>query len=289
MSFSPELRTRLLTASVLVGVVVALLSASAVSCWWRMAAVTICTAVIFVCAVEYARLASGDSEGFLWKFAVSVGPAVVLCALAAARECQPQMPHSVFTAWCSTLCAGSVSVFLAAFFKGRLSLEDATAILRELPIGYWLVGAGGASLIAILLIDGGAYALLWMAAVVAANDSAAYFSGKAVGGAKLAPSLSPNKTISGSIGGSIGGCVAALLLSFLAPPSSSVFEIVLVALLVVMTAQMGDLAKSYLKRLHGRKDTGTILPGHGGVLDRLDGHLAAAPVMVCWLCFHQIL
>ena len=109
-----------------------------------------------------------------------------------------------------------------------------------------------------------------------ANDSAAYFVGRSLGRHKIAPVLSPNKTVEGSIGGLVGGAaVGALGLLW----SGEWAWPVLLALVVALgAAQAGDLVESLLKRAVGRKDSGTLLPGHGGALDRLDAIILAAPV-----------
>jgi len=119
----------------------------------------------------------------------------------------------------------------------------------------------------------GRFLLLWLFAVVWASDAGAYAVGRAVGGPRLAPVLSPNKTWSGALGGLIGagitGWAAALLLA--APP------LVMVALSLALSvlAQFGDLVESLAKRRFGVKDSGTLIPGHGGLLDRLDSLLTA--------------
>ena len=115
--------------------------------------------------------------------------------------------------------------------------------------------------------------LIWVFLVVWSTDIGAYFAGRAIGGPKLAPSISPNKTIAGLIGGVVaaglvaGGWALAVelpgVLLWLAPP-------------LAVAAQAGDLFESGLKRRAGVKDSGTWLPGHGGLLDRLDGLVPVA-------------
>ena len=111
-------------------------------------------------------------------------------------------------------------------------------------------------------------------ALVWACDTGAYFAGRAIGGPKLAPAISPNKTWAGFVGGvAAAGVFAALLLPLgLAPP------LAIATPLLAAIAQGGDLFESHLKRVAGVKDSGNLLPGHGGILDRLDGLVAVAPV-----------
>ena len=113
--------------------------------------------------------------------------------------------------------------------------------------------------------------LLVLAAAVASCDITAYFVGRRIGGAKLAPSISPNKTCSGAIGGTVGAVAACLLVSsnsWLSP-----MEAVVGGICLAVLAQAGDLIESALKRRVGVKDSGSLIPGHGGFLDRFDGYL----------------
>ena len=103
--------------------------------------------------------------------------------------------------------------------------------------------------------------------------------GRAVGGPKLAPLLSPNKTWSGSIGGLAGAVLVAVLVVKLSGVGS-ILAATLLAIALSIAAQVGDLAESALKRRFGVKDAGTLIPGHGGLMDRLDGFVAAA-VLAC--------
>lgn len=121
----------------------------------------------------------------------------------------------------------------------------------------------------------GLVAILFLFAVVWATDIAAYFVGRAVGGPKLAPSISPGKTQSGALGGAVGGLVAGLLLA-IAAGAGNLVQLSLVALALSIVSQVGDLFESWVKRRHGAKDSSNLIPGHGGVMDRVDGLVAAA-------------
>lgn len=121
----------------------------------------------------------------------------------------------------------------------------------------------------------GAAAIVWLFVTIWATDSFAYFSGKTFGGPKLAPVLSPNKTWAGLIGGSVGaalfGAACALYLG-----SASVLLLAALSAALAVISQAGDITQSSLKRQAGVKDSGNIIPGHGGLLDRVDGLLFAA-------------
>ena len=124
--------------------------------------------------------------------------------------------------------------------------------------------------------------VLWFIALVAAADTGAYFSGKALGRHKLAPAVSPNKTWEGFVGGVLLTCVVAVVGARLGPiPALQVVSLPLLlvaAIVLALLSVVGDLFESLLKRLQNMKDSGTILPGHGGVMDRLDSITAALPL-----------
>ena len=126
-------------------------------------------------------------------------------------------------------------------------------------------------------------ALLLVFVVSPLTDTFAYFVGSLIGGKKLCPTLSPKKTISGAIGGLVGGVIGGILIFFIFRPEINVFSPALTAvilgvigLVASMLTEAGDLFESLIKRKVGVKDSGKILPGHGGVLDRIDGMLFAS-------------
>jgi len=106
--------------------------------------------------------------------------------------------------------------------------------------------------------------------VIMAGDSSAYFIGKRIGKRKLAPQLSPSKTIEGAIAYMIGSVVIGMGAKMLLPLPAQMLEIVFLALVLSVLGQVGDLFESLIKRAFTVKDSGELLPGHGGVLDRLD-------------------
>ena len=120
------------------------------------------------------------------------------------------------------------------------------------------------------------FVLLWLFFVVWATDSGAYAAGRLLGGARLAPAISPAKTWSGGVGGLAAGIGIGVLCAGMIPGDAS--AVLAVAALVSMAAQSGDLLQSAVKRRFGRKESGALIPGHGGAMDRLDSLIAAAPV-----------
>jgi phosphatidate cytidylyltransferase len=122
---------------------------------------------------------------------------------------------------------------------------------------------------------------LALATPIWAGDIAAYFVGKARGGTKMAPEISPNKTVAGAIGHVIAGSLALYLVHLLFVPFSlSDTEVIALGISASSAAQIGDLLQSKLKRAANLKDSGTLLPGHGGVYDRVDGLLVALPLLL---------
>jgi phosphatidate cytidylyltransferase len=119
----------------------------------------------------------------------------------------------------------------------------------------------------------GLHAILWLLLVVWATDTCAYFTGRAVGGPKLAPRFSPSKTWSGLAGGMAGAAIVAAI--FAVALQASVLPLALVAAVLAVIAQLGDIFESALKRHYGVKDSGDLIPGHGGMMDRVDGLMAA--------------
>ena len=139
------------------------------------------------------------------------------------------------------------------------------------------------------LVSQGHVWLLTALMIVWATDTGAYFAGRRFGRRKLSPRISPNKTVEGLLGGAAGGVAVALAMAPLAGASLGQLPLVAVAALAtVLVSVVGDLFESLLKRHVGAKDSGTLIPGHGGVLDRIDSVLAALPVFAVakiWLDF----
>jgi phosphatidate cytidylyltransferase len=117
--------------------------------------------------------------------------------------------------------------------------------------------------------------IVMLFAIVWTTDILGYFAGRAFGGPKLWPAISPKKTWSGAIAGALGAMIVAIAVSGLFG-SFNKLAIVIVALLLSVLAQLGDFFESWVKRQFGAKDSSNLIPGHGGVMDRLDGFWAAA-------------
>ncbi|TPM42031.1 phosphatidate cytidylyltransferase [Mesorhizobium sp. B2-3-4] len=198
----------------------------------------------------------------------------------AAAEGLGFLPEALMVIFIGGLIAGLPALWLLPLVVVLVAVIAITAGVRK--IGQWDAGglayASMSGLSLALLRDGdhaGLVAILFLFAVVWATDIFAYFVGRAVGGPKLAPSISPGKTRSGALGGAVGGVVAGLVLAVIAG-AGNLALLGLVALVLSVVAQAGDLFESWVKRRHGCKDSGVLIPGHGGIMDRVDGLVAAA-------------
>lgn len=164
-----------------------------------------------------------------------------------------------------------LGVFARSYDRQRAGWVTAGILYCALP---------GVALITLRALPGGFEMTVWTLAIVWATDIFAYFAGRAIGGPKLAPSISPNKTWAGLAGGMAGAALTSYIVARLSGISLALFDYALVAgLLLAVVAQGGDLFESWMKRLAGVKDSGTLLPGHGGVLDRLDGLVPVAVIV----------
>ncbi|MCB0331969.1 MAG: phosphatidate cytidylyltransferase, partial [Bdellovibrionales bacterium] len=140
------------------------------------------------------------------------------------------------------------------FLVPKSSLEHVSRELGELLLAVLLFVLGGGSLLFLPLLWGGCGAIAWLVLVVASNDTSAYFIGQRFGKMKLSETISPGKTRIGSLGGLVVGTIIGSLFSWLLPDYLRISPVVLMALVIVLIAQLGDLSKSFLKRMHQVKD-----------------------------------
>lgn len=198
------------------------------------------------------------------------------------------LPEALLAVFIVALVAGLSASVLLLLLAAMVVVTAIAGMARG--TGQWdasgLAYAGLSGLTLALLRDGdhsGLLAILFLFAVVWATDIFAYFVGRAVGGPKLAPSISPGKTQSGALGGAVGAVVAGLLVA-VAAGASNLVELGVVALVLSAVSQAGDLFESWVKRRHGCKDSSLLIPGHGGVMDRVDGLVAAALALYLFGC-----
>jgi phosphatidate cytidylyltransferase len=209
-------------------------------------------------------MAAGKSD-----LMVRVGSAIVLVAIAGAA-----------------LWFGGIAFALLLLVGAALLLVEWFALVRAMTLSG---GAKGALMVAGPVLTLGAVgglwfirdtlgmtAALWVFAMVWATDIGAYFAGRAFGGARLAPTISPSKTWSGLV----GGMIAALVVGATLGDRAGIIGVPLwIGLVMGLVAQLGDLGQSWMKRRAGVKDSGKLIPGHGGVFDRVDGLLPVALIL----------
>ncbi len=226
-----------------------------VSAWiggWPFAVVW--TAAAMMVAFEWQRIVHGAAAGPAQMLTVA---AALVAGLGAA-----------LASWPLLLIAFAAAAPAAVLVGRGLALDTGEGVLYATALAASVVLCRGADATGLVVI-------LWLFAVVWGTDTCAYFTGRALGGPKLWPSVSPKKTWSGALGGLLGGGALGLGVLMLAgipvkPPHLAL------SLAFSIATQGGDLFESALKRRYDVKDAGSIIPGHGGVMDRLDGFIFAA-------------
>ena len=177
----------------------------------------------------------------------------------------------------------ALCVFVLARFSTLPHIFDLVA--RQV-LGVVYIPLSLALLVFIRNTEGGSLWVIWLLIVCFVNDTGALYVGTFKGKQKLAPNISPNKTIEGAVGGLVISVMAGLLFNLVF--FQDVFRAlgcIPCALCVAVAGQIGDLFESAMKRVGGIKDSGKILPGHGGMLDRIDGVLLAIPVFYFFTVF----
>ncbi len=249
--------TRILTASVIIALLIgALLSPP----WVFFVAVT---GVLLLGWREYARLAASIGAA---PVSAPGALAALACALAFASN-RPEAP----------LLTVLLSALLLSLAALRDQYRDPAGLIRALSstlAGVLWIGLLLGAQIGVRMQSGGSRWLILLYASVAVGDSAAYYGGTALGRHRLAPELSPNKSIEGSLFGLAGSALAAAVVANWIPAIGGAQAAVLGVVLGAF-GQVGDLLESSFKRAAGTKDSSSLLPGHGGVLDRIDAHLLA--------------
>jgi len=175
----------------------------------------------------------------------------------------------------------SLVIFIAA---GELARLTAGQWPLRILLGFLWIGLPVA-LLAVIRVDRGPAVLMTLFVLIVVSDSAQYFSGRALGRHKLAPVISPKKTVEGAIGGLVVSMLIAPWLGTLWLPAVPGWSMAVCGGAIAIAGMAGDLFESWLKRRAGVKDSGNLIPGHGGILDRIDAFLFAAPVYYVFLRF----
>ncbi|MGE0225338.1 MAG: phosphatidate cytidylyltransferase [Acetobacteraceae bacterium] len=196
------------------------------------------------------------------------------------------------SSWPAILVPLSVLTASIATVYGQAQWGAAVLVVAAVAARFTGRAGGGLAAMGIIYVGFGTLALLWLRddalagrinllfvlLLIWASDITAYLTGRLIGGPRLAPSISPGKTWSGAAGGLAGAVAAATILAFAVQPPISMLWLLGISIVLGIVAQLGDLLESRVKRQFGVKDSGHLIPGHGGLLDRLDALLAAAPV-----------
>jgi phosphatidate cytidylyltransferase len=218
---------------------------------------------------EYTRM-----NGLRWHHPASlIGFAGMFVVLIPWNALGLHQPNAIHTLWLLLFLLLTITVFT----KNEMTIDGAALLL----LGALYVGYGFHAMFEVrnadshgLLMSCAAFGAIW------ASDIGAYFVGRTIGKHKLWPSISPNKTIEGSLGGVVLSMAVAVMFSFAAPEVIHLDKALMIGLVAAVAGQLGDLIQSAYKRIRGIKDTGAILPGHGGVLDRCDSWLVVFPLLV---------
>lgn len=258
------MRTRSVSAIIAVALIVAI--------YWYFETqgfLFVCALVSVGCLREYGRLAFNPNESprhLRWSFHL-------LAIITFTGVFAGDAPGLLAIVICSV-------TFLTMALMGVGSKEDLGGVLKFQSLGLLgllYVGVMPALATRLLTLPNGDLWLISLLAVVFAGDTTAYLVGRKFGKTRLLEAVSPKKSVEGAVGGLVGSGLAGLAMSFVIPGQDPVL-LTAAAVVTGIFAQAGDLFESLLKRVADVKDSGTIMPGHGGILDRCDGVYFASPV-----------
>lgn len=257
-----NMRVRLVTGSIMASAVLTILLFSK---WWsigRLLAFGLGTGVFILALSEALKITTKVTDKkYSWFGAI---PLCYLIVLLYNNIDVPELTLSTRTSLIKTQLVVTFSLLIILNIGKLLKKAQTHAIEFTLVFLTYFTGPG---LIHYAVFD--PMHLVWIIIIIAGNDSVAYFAGKRFGKSKPFPSISPNKTLAGTVSGFIAGAGLGWLFYDLCGHYSSVYPLIISALYSA-AGQLGDLVESAAKRLANIKDSGTILPGHGGILDRLD-------------------
>jgi phosphatidate cytidylyltransferase len=267
--YSSNLFRRVLTALVVLPVVIAAIAVFPQRGPWLLAAI--------LCVLGVSEAHTLLARGGLNASHISFLPGIALFfEMAGTPDAARAFPISGLPI-VAAVAAAFVAVSRADRFGIPVLAAEASGALCGTLIG---LGAGSfAALASLAPKEEGTSRIALLLAVIIASDIFAYFTGHALGRHKLAPQVSPGKTVEGAIGGLVGAALASALIATWLFKDQSVVLVMTMGVLVAMAGIVGDLLESLFKRYVGVKDSGTLFPGHGGALDRIDSFILAAPLL----------
>ena len=224
--------------------------------------------VLIGCSEYFSVLAKAGIKGYT-RAAYAWGLLLILCFYL----------NDYYMLWAAACFAG---LFVAWFFSGE-DIKDALVQIACTWLGVVYVGGGLGFMLLVASQEGGRFMLLFIFSVIWWGDIAAYYVGKYLGKHSLAPRVSPGKTVEGSLGGLAGNLAGGLAAWAWFFQEISLTHCLIVIGICGIIGQFGDLAESILKRSAGVKDSGSLIPGHGGLLDRIDSLMFAAPAFYFYL------
>lgn len=260
------LKQRLLTVAVVLPLFLWALFAASPSMWAALMGL-----VSLVAAWEWARLAKMST------FACVFFQGIIVVACGAAYWVEQTLPAGVYGSSMGTLAYGLLAAFWALWVP--LWLARRWRISNQ-----WLLGLLGIALLVplahtMLILQPQPWRLIGLMAVVWVADTAAYAAGRMYGRHKLAPAISPGKTWEGVAGAAIAVMLYVVCVATLFPQAyAGVLPMLVIGVIMLVLSIEGDLLESWMKRVAGVKDSGKVLPGHGGVLDRIDALTGALPI-----------
>ena len=227
---------------------------------------------------EYLRIICGNDEDPVSHTIKIISYTISMVLIMGACLGSWQIMFLVLALNLMTLC-----LFVLFRFSSMPHIFD---LISKQVLGVVYIPVSLVLLVFIHALEGGTLWIIWLLIVSFANDTGAFYTGTFFGKTKLAPNISPNKTVEGSMGGAAASVTAgfAFCMIFFSDFSLALLTIPC-ALLMAIAGQIGDLFESAMKRVTQVKDSGRILPGHGGMLDRIDGLLLAIPVLYVFLVF----
>lgn len=253
---------RLATGLVISAVWVAILCSGSFALLWLVFA-----AIGGMALYEYLTMCLAPAELKVRPVALAIG----MLPLVAAIGTKPDLVFASF--------------FLALFASAWLlftiypAIDNGFLLLAKLCMGIAVISLGAAHLPLLMAVPHGVAWLAILTLITIASDTGAYYAGSTFGKTKLCPAISPGKTVEGLIGGLAASLGLAVAAGAILLPQVPLVKMAVVTLVVTLIGVGGDLTESIMKRSCHVKDSGTILPGHGGVLDRIDSLLTAAPAM----------
>lgn len=201
----------------------------------------------------------------------------------------PVMVHYYGPAAIGPVVLLALFVFLVSRLASATDITETSSAIIRGGASTVYISAALSHVVLLAATESGRWWLLFTLVLVWSNDTFAYYTGRRLGRTKLAPRISPGKTVEGAVGGIVGGVVAAYVFIHFTELSGSVLFIAAAALLLGALSILGDLLESVFKRGAGVKDSGSLIPGHGGLLDRIDSLLFVVPAMYYLLLLRGML